>query len=73
MGEATELEGEELNSSGGSGRLAQFSAAEQKRRKLEEEMRREAEDRQKKRQELLKQELDIEQVKACRLTYSSNV
>lgn len=63
MGGDTELEGEELNNSGGSDRLAQISAAEQKRRKLEENMRREAEDRRKKREELLKQELDIEQVK----------
>lgn len=47
---------------GGGGRMAQFSEAEQKRRKLEEDMRKEVEERRRKREELLRKETDIEQV-----------
>ncbi len=65
MGESTAEMEDGLGDSGGSDRLAVFSEADKKRRKLEEDMRREAEERTKKRQELLKQETDIEQVCVC--------
>ncbi len=66
MGDETTTEMEDgLSDSGGRDRLAAFSEADKKRRKLEEDMRREADERTKKRQELLKQETDIEQVCMC--------